>query len=340
MGFFEIFAAALAAFYALIPSYGIAIILLTISVRLLLLPLSIKQTRSMKEMQRIQPEIKKIQQKYRGDRQKMNEEMMALYKEHGVNPFGGCGPMLLQLPVLIALFYVIRSPLRYLAPMEDSLLASHLDTPGKALEVHRFLGLRLDCSAGQFLGFGGAESQSIEGASCGSGAFELVGIIYLVLILLMGFTTWYQQKQMQASRDVTNDPQARQMQMFGKIMPIMLVVFAYTFPAGVVLYWVTTNVWTIVQQQIIFRAAPPLPSAPRAEAEGDGKPAGKAAPKLGRGKSSKEAAEAGDGQKSTTDAAKKAQKRTGEAAKNSGKAGGRSSARSGGRSSGKKKKKR
>ena len=79
-------------FYGIIPSYGLAIILLTLAVRILLLPLSIKQTRSMREMQRIQPEIKKIQAKYKGNRQKMNEEMMALYKEHGVNPLGGCLP--------------------------------------------------------------------------------------------------------------------------------------------------------------------------------------------------------------------------------------------------------
>src|ERR671915_56735 len=105
MGFFEVFSAALTGFYALVPSLGLAIVLLTIAVRLLLLPLSIKQTRSMREMQRIQPEVKKIQTKHKGDRQKMNEEMMALYKEHGVNPFGGCLPLLMQFPFLIGVFY-------------------------------------------------------------------------------------------------------------------------------------------------------------------------------------------------------------------------------------------
>src|ERR671914_523018 len=114
MGFFEFFSTALAGFYALIPSYGLAIILLTLGVRLLLLPLSIKQTKSMREMQAIQPEIKRLQAKHKGDRQKMNEEMMALYKEHGVNPLGGCLPLLMQFPVLIGLFYVVRAPLKYL----------------------------------------------------------------------------------------------------------------------------------------------------------------------------------------------------------------------------------
>ena len=361
MGFFEIFAGALAGFYAVIPSLGVAIILLTLVVRVLLLPLSIKQSRSMREMQAIQPEIKKIQAKYKGNRQKMNEEVMALYKQHGVNPLGGCLPLLMQFPVLIALFYVVRTPLEYLGYMEppgtardaivppseyvaervsgimEVLQQSRLvdDLIHHALNVNQFLGIRLDCSPSAALQ--GSDPLRL-GESCGGGL--LPALPYLLLVALMGVTTWYQQKQMQASRDVTNDPQARQMQTFAKIMPIMLVVFAYTFPAGVVLYWVTTNVWTIVQQQIIFRAAPELPSPPRAEAEGDGKPAGKGAPKLRRGKSSKEAAEAGDGHKSATEAGKKAQKRTGEAAKNSGKGGGRSSAKSGSRSSSKKKKKR
>ena len=94
-------------FYDLVPSYGLAIILLTVAVRLVMLPLTIKQTRSMQEMQKLQPEVKRLQAKYKGgDRQKMNEEMMKLYKEHKVNPLGGCLPLLLQLPIFLALYRV------------------------------------------------------------------------------------------------------------------------------------------------------------------------------------------------------------------------------------------
>jgi YidC/Oxa1 family membrane protein insertase len=99
----------LAFFYDVIPSYGVAIILLTVLVRVVLLPLTLRQTRSMQAMQRIQPQIKELQRKHKGNRQKMNEEMMKLYKEHQVNPLGGCLPLLLQLPVFIALFSVLRS---------------------------------------------------------------------------------------------------------------------------------------------------------------------------------------------------------------------------------------
>jgi YidC/Oxa1 family membrane protein insertase len=266
MGYFEIFAAALAGFYAVIPSLGLAIVLLTIVVRLILLPLSIKQTRSMREMQLIQPEVKRLQAKYKGDRQKQNEAVMALYKEHNVNPFGGCFPLLLQFPVLIGLFYVIRTPLKYMGydatgkalpvsgiidTVQNSSLAHALhDMP---LEVHRFLGIRLDCSASAALS--GADPSNV-GEVCGHGF--VWAIPYLVFVLLMGFTTYYQQRQMQAQRGAADNPQAQQMQMFTKILPVMLMFFSFNFPTGVVLYWLTTNVWTIGQQRLMLKAAPPL----------------------------------------------------------------------------------
>jgi YidC/Oxa1 family membrane protein insertase len=99
----------LSAIYDVIPSYGVAIIILTLLVRVVLIPLTVKQIRSMSAMQKIQPELKRIQQKYKGDRQKMNEELMKLYKEHGVNPLGGCFPLLMQAPVFIALYSVLRA---------------------------------------------------------------------------------------------------------------------------------------------------------------------------------------------------------------------------------------
>src|SRR4051812_46953275 len=98
----------LAFFYGLTPNYGIAIILLTIVIMLALTPLTIKSTRSMLAMQRLQPEIKRLQQQHKNDRQALNEAMMAFYKEHNVNPLGGCLPMLLQMPVFFGLYEAIR----------------------------------------------------------------------------------------------------------------------------------------------------------------------------------------------------------------------------------------
>ncbi len=270
--FLELFSSALAGLYAVIPSYGVSIILLTLLVRVLLLPLSIKQTRSMREMQRIQPEVKQIQARNKGNRQKTNEEMMALYKEHGVNPFGGCLPLLMQFPALIGLFYVIRDPLTHLGynfldgawravPTEQlSWLVERVQNSTFARELIQspatvnqfFPGLRLDCSLQASLQ--GAGSRSIL-APCGTGILSTLP--YVALVLFMGFTTYYQQKQMQSSQD-SSSPQAKQMQTFAKIMPFMLMVFAFSFPTGVVIYWLTTNVWMIAQQRLILKAAPPL----------------------------------------------------------------------------------
>jgi YidC/Oxa1 family membrane protein insertase len=270
---FEPFAAGLAAVYGVIGSYGVAIIVVTIVVRVILLPLSIKQTKSMREMQRIQPEVKKLQAKYKGDRQKMNEAMMALYKEHGVNPFGGCLPLLMQFPVLIALYRVIRAPLAYLGYTNTSKVetATHWVINHSAhgifsiaqnsalakglqqvpIEVNKFLGLRLDCGAVYALR--GERSPTLPDSIypvCGHGVVS--ALPYLVLVLLMGVSTWYQQKQMQGTKGAATDPQQQQMQMFTKFMPVMLMFFAFSFPIGVVFYWLTTNVLTILQQQFIL----------------------------------------------------------------------------------------
>jgi YidC/Oxa1 family membrane protein insertase len=287
MGYFEAFSAALVGFFALVPSYGLAIILLTLAARVLLLPLSIKQTRSMREMQRIQPELKKLQAKYKGNRQKMTEAQMALYKEHGVNPLGGCAPLLLQMPVLFGLFHVLREPLKYMgykavetagslsfepqqvsgfmARLQDSHLARELfENP---LPVHQFLGLRLDCSSSLVLRGQGTE---IIDRACGTGL--LSALPYLVLVVAMGASTYYQQRQMQATQNAAGmNPQAQQMQAFMKYMPLMLVFFAFSFPSGLVVYWLTTNLWTIIQQRIVLKAVPVAPPPDKAPTPAPGK---------------------------------------------------------------------
>jgi YidC/Oxa1 family membrane protein insertase len=308
-----------------VRNYGVAIILLTIAVRLILLPLSIKQIRSMREMQRIQPEIKKLQAKYKGDRQKLNEEMMKLYKEHGVNPLAGCLPLLSQAIVLIPLFQVLRAPLAYMGffdsdPADAVVVWSERSVGGlletiqqsslaqglldNAESLNNFLGIHLDCSAAATLS---GNAPATIASDCGQGFIS--ALPYLVLLALMGLTTWYQQKQMQASRGPM-DSGAQQMQMIGKIMPIFLMVISYTFAAGVVLYWLTTNLWMIGQQRLMFKAAPALPALGKdagKPAKGDGKIAGKstaggAKPAAGKPPSKKTTAKnpGGDGKPATS----------------------------------------
>ena len=282
MGFFEVFAAALAGFYGLVQNYGLAIILLTIAVRILLLPLSIKQTRSMREMQRIQPEVKKLQAKHKGDRQKLNEEMMALYKEHGVNPFGGCLPLLMQFPVFIALYRLISTPLAYMGYRLDGNDWVPTDVEGLMAQVQSStLARGLDTSPDTVNSFLGVFDLDVLPRDVWPDVAAFIP--YLVLILLMGFTTYYQQKQMQSQRGPAQDAQAQQMQMMMKFMPLMLMFFSFQFAAGLTLYWLTTNVWSIGQQYLMLRAAPPI-SVPAADGGKDAKPTGKAASKPSSGK--------------------------------------------------------
>src|SRR5229473_5175546 len=236
----------LAFFYDLIPSYGLAIILLTVAVRLVMLPLTIKQTRSMQEMQKLQPEVKRLQAKYKGgDRQKMNEEMMKLYKEHKVNPLGGCLPLLLQLPIFLALYRVFAG-----CGAHNVKVCPITQVGTKYLPAASALTRAINSGKAGFLGMNLGLAPMAALRAAGSFPGSLLHVLpYFLLILLMVGTTWYQQKQIQA---VSTGQQAQQMQMMGKIMPLVLGVFSLNLPAGVSIYWVASNVWTIVQQRFIL----------------------------------------------------------------------------------------
>src|SRR6266571_7928007 len=136
--------AVLAFFYRYIPNYALAIIVLTLAIRVLLLPLAVKQIRSMQAMQAIQPKVKELQRKLKGNRERLNQEMMALYKEHGVNPLSGCLPILAQFPVLIALYGVLRVPVGIPHVPATSSLRTAIET-----QQVSFLGTNLLCSAAQ-----------------------------------------------------------------------------------------------------------------------------------------------------------------------------------------------
>src|SRR5215470_1655393 len=138
MSFFDplynFFGAILAFFYSLVPNLGVAIIMLTVVVMLALFPLTAKQAKAMLNMQRAQPEIKRIQQKYKNDRQKQNEEVMKFYQENKINPLAGCLPLLVQMPIFISLFHLMRTPYKYL-PTDSKLYAAFCTPAGKAAPV-------------------------------------------------------------------------------------------------------------------------------------------------------------------------------------------------------------
>ena len=131
----------LAFFYSVVPNSGFAIIMLTVAVRLALFPLTAKQAKSMIAMQRVQPEIKKLQAKYKNDRQKLNEEMMKFYKENEINPLGGCLPLVLQMPIFIALFQTLRGIQKFI-PTDSKMFvdicgAKYVHNPHKCTHICR-----------------------------------------------------------------------------------------------------------------------------------------------------------------------------------------------------------
>jgi YidC/Oxa1 family membrane protein insertase len=242
MGFFEIFAYVLAFFYAIIPNLGISIILLTVTVMLLMFPLTAKQAKSMVEMQRLQPEMKRLQAKYRGDRQKLNEEMMKLYQEHKVNPLGGCLPLLIQMPVFFALFQVLRNAYQYV-PEGSQLYSAFCGSQSRdacKMEGANHL---------EFLGMDLAQSARDVG-----GGF-VNALPYFILVGLVVLTGYFQSRQSMRNNPNAEGPAV----MIQKVLPIAFGVFSIGFPSGLVLYFLTSNLWRLGQQELIMRKIAPRP---------------------------------------------------------------------------------
>ena len=208
--------------YGVVGDYGVAIILLTVAMRIVLMPLTLKQTKSMYEMQRIQPKIKELQKKYKDDKQKLQEETLKFYQENKVNPFGGCLPLVLQMPVFIALFQVLAGKKPPSLPLY---LAAHPEA------TKNFLFILPDIT----------KSPQWMYANQGIAA----AIPYIVLALLFGLSVWLPQQLM---------PGDRQQKMIGLYMAIMMLWFGWISPAGVLLYWVTSSAIQVTQQQLSLRS--------------------------------------------------------------------------------------
>ncbi len=207
-------------------SWGWSIILLTFTVRIVILPLTFKGVKSMQRLQTLQPEIKRIQERYKDDKQRMNQEIMAFYQREKVNPLGSCLPLLLQIPFFISLFYLLRS---------DSFQE---DIAGNA-------------------GFGPIEDL----------AEKVTDPVLLGVLIVLYVGT---QLAASAVTAISADPMQRRI-MFA--LPFVFVIFIINFEAGLIVYWITTNVWTIGQQLLVKKLYPkPDPIAPR-EDEDVAKPA-------------------------------------------------------------------
>lgn len=233
--FGEALGAVLAFFYGVIPNYGAAIILLTVSVRLALYPLTAKQARAQAKMQRIQPELKKLQAKHKGNKQKLNEETMKLYRENRVNPLGGCLPLVLQMPIFIALYRVLRAP--------------HLRVPGRSALYHAFCGAQAvkTCSP-KGLGFLGMDlAKSLRGT------WEnlIAAVPYAILVAGVVLVGVIQGRQ---SKGASPGGQANsQAKLMARLFPVMFGFISLSMPAGIVLYFLVSSGWQVGQQQVVSR---------------------------------------------------------------------------------------
>ena len=237
-------AAVLAFFYSLVPNYGIAIVLLTIAMMIVLTPLTIKQTRSMLVMQKLQPEMKKLQEIHKNDRQALNEAVMALYKEHNASPLGGCLPMLLPFPLFIALLRVLEG-LSHTVHQGAVTIAEP-----KYLTAHTRMYKDIVAAHGQLDAFGMNLAKSAR--SVGGGFVH--SLPYFVLLLLMVGTQFYQQYQL-TSKNPAAKSQPGQAAMM-KFIPLFFGLISLNFPAGVVLYWTVSNIIRVGQQWALYRYDP------------------------------------------------------------------------------------
>lgn len=261
---FVALAALLAFWYGVVPSYAVAIALFTVTVMVVLAPLTVKSTRSMLAMQALQPEVKKIQTKYKGDKMAQQEELSALFKENKVSPAGGCLPMFLQFPVFIVLYQVIRG-LTF-----TKMVHGHEVAAPKYISVHSTLYHHLVIAGGHMQSLGLDLARS---ATSVHGGFLSALPFYLILVACIAL----QYLQM---RQLTNrNPQASQanpqMAKIQKFTPLVFGVIYISIPAGVNIYFLVSSVFRIGQQELMYRYDPQL-KAHAVKAKAIGAQAGKA----------------------------------------------------------------
>jgi YidC/Oxa1 family membrane protein insertase len=223
--------------------WSVAIIGLVIVIRIILIPLFVKQIKSQRALTALQPKMKEIQKRYKDDRQKQSEELMKLYRQHKTNPFASCLPILAQSPIFLALFQVLNGI--------------------GANRPHGFLKEQYLASAQQADFFGAPLSGTFLGSQ--TGGTKLVAI---VLIVFMSLTTFTTQRQLMVKgmpkMDTTNNMMLQQQKIMMYLFPIIFAVTGVNFPIGVLIYWSTTNLWTWGQQYYVIKRNP-TPGSPAYE---------------------------------------------------------------------------
>jgi YidC/Oxa1 family membrane protein insertase len=232
-------------------TWSLAIMGLVIIIRIILIPLFVKQIKSQRALTALQPHMKEIQKKYKDDRQKQSEEMMKLYKEHKTNPLASCFPILAQAPIFFALFTVLNG-------------IAAIDDEGNPAPIARgFMKGEYLASAAQAKFFGAPISDKFLGSDV-----TTVKIVTVILIILMSATTFTTQRQLMTKgmpkMDSSNNMMLQQQKIMLYAFPVIFAITGVNFPVGVLIYWSTTNLWTWGQQYYVIKRNP-TPGSPAYE---------------------------------------------------------------------------
>jgi len=227
--------------YGITQNYGLAIILLTIIIRAILYPLMQKQMVSMREMQKIQPLMKAVQDKYKNDKERMNKELMALYKSHKVNPMSGCLPLLIQMPILILLFQTLRK-------------FEYLDQAGNISGGFLWIANQVEIMVENVptIVAGLAAPEQLINLGNGILGIKAIGI----MPFLVAGSMWYQQRMTTASSGASGGSTEQTQKMMTIMMPLMIGFMSFSLPSGLTLYWLTSTLLGIGQQYMINKKIP------------------------------------------------------------------------------------
>ena len=232
--FAKIFGYLLGLIYGVVQDYGISIIIFTLITKMLLMPFTIKQLKSSKAMQEIQPKMKEIQEKYKDNKEKQNQMLVELYKEHKYNPLSGCLPLLIQFPIIIGLFTAMRQPGDYVFVNNPELLAQ--------------------ATSDAFLWIKNLSQPDLMSNIFSTGPAWLLGLPGL-MAFLSATMTFVQMSSMNSTNASSsgNDAMAKQMKIMQIIFPFMILFWGTSMSGGLMLYWTVGSIFQIVQQYVMKR---------------------------------------------------------------------------------------
>lgn len=243
--------------YNIIQNYGITLIIVTILIRLCTIPLTIKSQKSMSKTQLLQPELQKLQEKYKNDKEKLSMEMQKLYTKHGVNPMGGCLPLIVQMFILFGFIGVVYNPLKYILQLTKAQINTISEAVGAASTTYQVTLCGMKGATEQIIAlgkepinfdfFGIDLTQMLKGNET-----NIMLWIFPVLAVLATVATSYITKKQSAANNSQANEQAQSMSnSMMTIMPVMTAFFVYTMPVGMSLYWFISTLTQIVQQTFI-----------------------------------------------------------------------------------------